>query len=77
MPTPFGITVAEEPQSTYDRKNSDPDLNAAYNEEVLLPLKPDVPTPFGITVAEEPQSTYDRKNSDPDLNAAHLELPQA
>ena len=29
IPPPFGITVAEEPQSTYDRKNSDPDLNEA------------------------------------------------
>ena len=28
VPLPFGImTVAEEPQSTYDRQNSDPDLN--------------------------------------------------
>ena len=61
VPLPFGImTVAEKPQSTYDRMNSDPELNQVQlgidsEDPGLLPLKPDVPIPnFLITVAEEP-----------------------
>ena len=61
VPLPFGImTVKEEPQSTYDRQNTDQDLNDAnlgmeMEDPGLLPLKPEVPLPFGImTVAEEP-----------------------
>ena len=60
VPLPFGImTVAEEPQSTYDRYNSDPELNQAQlgidsEDPGRLPLKPDVPVPFSlISVAEE------------------------
>ena len=37
VPLPFGITVAEEPQSTYDRQNSDPDLKEATLAQLPVP----------------------------------------
>ena len=53
VPLPFGITVAEEPQSAYDRKNSDQDLKEAQLAQLPMPKTEKSEESIAIEIDEE------------------------